>query len=308
MSRIFLVHIDTDEALANGLAQELSLMNYEVVSSSTNKFFTSDVDRDVNRIEFGGFDILIPLITANFSSGKIPNQATVTKVLSYLHSMGKPVVLPILVDNAIMPEYLGDAAGIEGSSTNVNAIASAIAAHIKAEKKESRQQLVQSNAETYISVALKRLQSREKHFFWIANILFFAAAVSLALAITFAVLKMLEPIPANLGWPTLILIILQSVIIVTLLGAFSRFAFVLGKSYMVESLRNAERGHAISFGDFYVKAYPDNLEWKEVKEALQHWNIDKGSAFHSQSAKDFDPEILATAIKIAELLIQKKDK
>ena len=69
---------------------------------------------------------------------------------------------------------------------------------------------------------------------------------------------------------------------------------------MVEALRNADRRHAISFGEFYLRAYGANADWKEVKEAFQHWNIDKGSHFLGQNNSEFDPQIFQLAIEIAK--------
>lgn len=72
---------------------------------------------------------------------------------------------------------------------------------------------------------------------------------------------------------------------------------------MVESLRNSDRIHAISFGEFYLKAYQEKADWKEIKEAFQHWNIDGGSSFNSQNANDFDPKIFKNIILFYQIRI-----
>ena len=104
------------------------------------------------------------------------------------------------------------------------------------------------------------------------------------------------------SWESLAQLGLITILVVGVLGALSRFAFLLGKAFMVESLRNADRSHAISFGEFYLNAFGDKAEWTEVKEAFQHWNIDKGSTFIDQEAKDVDPQILQTALDIAKAI------
>lgn len=71
---------------------------------------------------------------------------------------------------------------------------------------------------------------------------------------------------------------------------------------MVEALRNADRSHAISFGEFYLNAFGEDLEWKEVKEAFQHWNIDRGSSFLTQDSAQFDPKLFETAVELAKVL------
>jgi hypothetical protein len=79
-----------------------------------------------------------------------------------------------------------------------------------------------------------------------------------------------------------------------MLVALAKYAFTLGKSYMVEALRNADRRHAISFGEFYLKAFASQATWVEVKDAFQHWNIDRGSHFLSQDVREFDPQLVDT--------------
>jgi hypothetical protein len=61
---------------------------------------------------------------------------------------------------------------------------------------------------------------------------------------------------------------------------------------MVESIRNGDRIHAISFGKFYLNAYGDIATREEIKEVFGNWNIDNGSSFITQDAKDIDPNVL----------------
>lgn len=55
---------------------------------------------------------------------------------------------------------------------------------------------------------------------------------------------------------------------------------------MVESIRCADRAHAIGLGKLYLQLYKSKFEWRELKDIFQNWNIDKGSAFIKQDAKD----------------------
>ena len=71
--------------------------------------------------------------------------------------------------------------------------------------------------------------------------------------------------------------------------SISRFLFLLGKSFMVESLRNANRAHAIGLGKLYLKLYKGKFKWDELKDVLRNWNIDSGSAFMTLDAKDIEP-------------------
>jgi hypothetical protein len=70
-------------------------------------------------------------------------------------------------------------------------------------------------------------------------------------------------------------------------------------------LRNNNRHHAISFGQFYLKAFGDRADWADIKDAFQTWNIDMGSSFIGQSASDIDPQLMQTFIGIATALDQR---
>lgn len=94
----------------------------------------------------------------------------------------------------------------------------------------------------------------------------------------------------------------MTVIVASTLVALSKFCFTLGKSFMVESLRNSNRIHAISFGRFYLKVNKENIEWSDIKDAFQYWNIDSGSSFTSQSSKEYDPDVLSKIVEISKVI------
>ena len=52
------------------------------------------------------------------------------------------------------------------------------------------------------------------------------------------------------------------------------------------NIRCADRAHAIGLGKLYLQLYKSKFEWRELKDIFQNWNIDKGSAFIKQDAKD----------------------
>lgn len=86
-----------------------------------------------------------------------------------------------------------------------------------------------------------------------------------------------------------IIICIYFTILLGITLAISRFLFLMGKSFMVESIRNSDRAHAIGLGKLYLQLYRDNFEWKELKDVLQNWNIDSGSAFITLDSKDIVP-------------------
>jgi len=100
------------------------------------------------------------------------------------------------------------------------------------------------------------------------------------------------------GWLEFSILALKSIVVIGLLGACSKYAFTLGKSFMSESLKSADRMHAISFGKFYLKVYGSDATWPELKEVFQHWNIDRSSSFSSQTTAEFDPKIIESMLEL----------
>jgi hypothetical protein len=93
-----------------------------------------------------------------------------------------------------------------------------------------------------------------------------------------------------------------NVIVIGFLGACSKYAFSLGKAYTSESLKAADRIHAISFGQFYLRAFGEHVNWTELKEVFQHWNIDRSSTFSNLDAAQIDPQILSLIGQVATTL------
>jgi translation elongation factor EF-G len=103
-----------------------------------------------------------------------------------------------------------------------------------------------------------------------------------------------------------VLVILKSIIIVGLLIACSKYAFNLGKSFINEALRNADRLHAIAFGKFYLQAFGDRISSpEEIKEVFQNWNIDKDSAFQKLDTNSYDPKFNESLVEIIKNLSEK---
>ncbi len=92
-----------------------------------------------------------------------------------------------------------------------------------------------------------------------------------------------------------------------ILAALAKYAYSLGKSYMTEGLKCSDRIHAIQFGKFYLKVFGARLTPTEVKDAFQHWNIDRSSAFASLDASQIDPQILSLVGQLVTSIRNKKD-
>ena len=93
----------------------------------------------------------------------------------------------------------------------------------------------------------------------------------------------------NYDLTVVIVIGIEAIILSAIIISIARFLFLLGKSLMVESIRNADRAHAIGLGRLYLQLYKEKFKWEELKDVLKNWNIDSGSAFIDLDAKDIEP-------------------
>ena len=94
---------------------------------------------------------------------------------------------------------------------------------------------------------------------------------------------------ATVGLNYAIILCVEAIVLSALVVSLSRFLFLLGKSFMVESIRFFDRAHAIGLGRLYLKLYKEKFKWQELRDVLQSWNIDAGSAFRNLDAKDIEP-------------------
>jgi hypothetical protein len=103
------------------------------------------------------------------------------------------------------------------------------------------------------------------------------------------------------NWSLTTFYALKSIFIIILLIAASKYSFTLAKSYMSESLKIADRIHAISFGKFYLQVFNDKINPDEIKEIFRDWNINNQlNNFSNQSSSDYDPKIIERSIELID--------
>jgi hypothetical protein len=99
--------------------------------------------------------------------------------------------------------------------------------------------------------------------------------------------------------------IFKSIFVIGLLVAASRYAFNLGKTYMNEALKNADRIHAISFGKFYLQVFGTDIKSDDLKEVFKDWNTNQESPFVRLDSSEFDPKMLEAFSKFVEAMKSK---
>ena len=154
---------------------------------------------------------------------------------------------------------------------------------------------------TYLDDTIKELNNKVKKNKTLAYLSYFGSFAFLAGILIFSVIRYISIKDAiNLDVLGLIQYCGEIIVISGLAVALSRFLFLLGKSFMVEAIRCSDRAHAIGLGRLYLKLFKNKFEWSELKDVLQNWNIDQGSAFRNLDAKDIEVgglEQLISALK-----------
>ena len=297
MVNIFMSYARQDDSFVSLLAKGIESSDHSVFfagSVSAGERFQEAISTELKRA-----DVVVLVVSEN----SVASKWVMTEIgiaLGYGEERGKPLIIPIVVDDVTLPPQLLRIQSIRRSRDDVEHIVldtvTAIDRWIgrlraKEDEKTELQERVEENAATYISDTLDRLQLQEKRYRRASYGWYLFAFVSLLGGVGYGVWRVVSFKGIGTSWITTLQFFVVSLLVVGLIIALSRFSFVLGRSFMVESLRNSDRIHAISFGKFYLKAYGSKADWQEVKEVFQHWNIDKGSDFMNQNPKDFDPEI-----------------
>jgi hypothetical protein len=237
--------------------------------------------------------------------------------LAYSEERGKPLIIPVLLGNVVLEPPLSRYMGIRADSGDAEEVALKVSVafeerfgRVKAKEEERRevQKKVEVSAADFIEKSMLELRERETSYRRLAYFWYGIAYVTLVASVGFGMWRALVQAPTTMEWTSLVELAISGVIVIGLLIALAKYSFTLGKSFMVEALRNADRRHAIAFGEFYLRAYGASAEWKDVKDAFQNWNIDKGSHFLGQSQADFDPQIFSLAVEIARSVAGRRNE
>lgn len=172
------------------------------------------------------------------------------------------------------------------------------------QKNEQKKENIQKSFANYIDDVFDKLNGNEIRNRRLSYMCYGISIIFIIVSVIFSIYKSKELSTYHSLEQTVYLAILNIMTLALIIG-LSRLMFVLGKSFMVESIRNGDRIHAISFGKFFLNAYGDVATRDEIREVFGNWNIDNGSSFITQDPKDFDPQILE-AFNILKSAIKKE--
>ena len=291
--KIYISFSQSDVDIVRRIAQGLEAKGYECYYGENVAHPGEDWNKALaDRLREADLALII-ISKAAVDSGYVMAEAGAALAYSR-HRGGALSIVPVRIDSTPVPGALHSVAAILAQGGDVDHIVNQVQRTIGAFEAENRarvdakrevQSRISETAGNYIQDSLGRLRTQESRDRRTAYIWYSVAFVALIVAVAFPLYRMLMLDPVRSPpWQVLVELFGLDVVAVGMAIALSKFAFTLGKSFMVESVRNADRIHAMSFGDFYLHAFGEKAEWVDLKEAFQHWNVDRGSAFATQEA------------------------
>lgn len=158
-------------------------------------------------------------------------------------------------------------------------------------EEERLTQSIETNGYKFLESTIAELRQREDKNKKISGICYVASLIFLVILLCLVGKYILNIPEGQMSYDLSIVIIMsvKAIILSAIIISIARFLFLLGKSFMVESIRNADRAHSIGLAKLYLQLYKGKFKWEELKDVLKNWNIDSGSAFINLDAKDIEP-------------------
>ena len=175
---------------------------------------------------------------------------------------------------------------------------------VSKQEAEKIEKSIETDGYTYLDGKIKELEKTSKRNSIIANICYIAALLVLIVMVVYVFCNNIELLnETETALYNYIYKCVKTILLSGLMIAITRYLFMLGKSFMVEAIRISDRAHAIGLGKLYLQLYKSKFEWTELKDVLQNWNIDSGSAFINLDAKDIEN---VSVEKVVSVLKDKK--
>lgn len=172
-------------------------------------------------------------------------------------------------------------------------------ANVEAEEKASAHP--SDAAATFIGNSVQYLRSRESTERRISNAWYFLGCMTLMIGVGVGYWRMMNLGIHSKGTLQAVEFWVMGLAVVGLLVGASKYAFVLGGIHAIEAIRHAERAHAISFGEFYLRSFARSLNWDEVRAVFDKWNLETRGP-ERVGTSEIDPKILDAVTAIAQAL------
>ncbi len=310
--RIFISYSHLDKDIAKEFFDYLSSHDFEVYWDE-NIILTGDSFEKKLKQALYSSDIYLPIITNNFEKSSFVQRELLTAI-GYNSGRERPWIFPYIVYQNTIPYDLSTFLCFMGTNViendlkeieiQLNKIRGTILA--KQDINDTISEQLNISFDSYLNDVFEKLENNEKKNKRLAYFSYTMSALFLIMIIPFLFFTRDYSDLYNTQIIGTILLSFFNLTTITVFAALSRLMFILGKSFMVESIRNSDRIHAISFGKFYIRSYGNSASRQEIREVLGEWNIDKGSSFSTQDAKEIDPNFLSSIDLIKSYFQNKK--
>ena len=322
MANIYISYQHTDSEIVKQISKKLIARGHKILLDDS----VLKVGQDWRKVlleSLRNADGVIVIITEKSLKSNYVVSEVGTARAYVAESANKKFLIPVIYGEIPIPNFIDDLYCIrlydDSFDETIEKIDISISGFLGRQEadKENKiiaKQEVETKAADFIKDTTLALKKRESHNKFVAYFCYLVGITMLIYGVDVGIngFKSLTEIQnlldkhPNQVWGIYTLIVLKSIIVIGLLIAVSKYVFTLGKSFMHESLRNADRIHAISFGEFYLKAYGDKIgNHTEIKEIFQEWNIDKPSAFSNLEVGSYDPKFSDNLVEIIKTLSSK---
>ncbi|HDS6881062.1 hypothetical protein [Citrobacter sp. Cf224] len=179
--------------------------------------------------------------------------------------------------------------------------------NLEKEHAELQQARLEIKFPEYVDTAVNGLKTKgnsfEKKALWWnvqGGVALFLSILSAVASLIYGGYQFHSAAKENIDWFFFLFLLIKGLIIVTLFGAWAKYAFNVANAYVHEALKRSDRMHAISFGKFYLEIYGNKVDQKEMKDIFENWNINTDSAFTKVKEPDFSIKQVEQISKLIE--------
>jgi hypothetical protein len=317
MARIFIAYVEEDTEFASQLSDELSQRQHRVIAATQRMI--DELTWDDLFEWWKGSDVIV-FIASNISVKADFFEGTFRAAVTYSTTAGTELFY-LRIDGGAQPPGMLEYyyfRSLEATDRDPKRAAKKLhydiseflaARGLRNQAAAAVAERIEASAPEFIDEAIKSLRDRESRDGRHGRAWYVIGFLALVAGIPFVLFAIAYSGTATeRSWADIAILSLKTIVVVGLLGACAKYAFTLGKSYISESLKSADRIHAISFGKFYLQAFGSESKWPELKEVFQHWNIDRSSSFSSLDPAQFDPKLVETLLEIARIVTKAPKK
>lgn len=295
--QIYISYSHRDKKFAKELFDYLITLDFNIVWDENTIMIGDSFSRKLMDA-LSKSDIYLLIISKNFEASDFIKSELLIAI-GYYNSREFPRIFPYIVYGNRIPLDISSflcfmgTNNIEEDLRRIGNELEKLRGSILAEKDTNVEisENLNTSLESYLKDIFATLEKNERCNKYLAYISYSLSMVFLVSIVVYSIIKLKYTyITSDIHYN--VFDALNNLIIVTVLAALSRMTFILGKSFMVESIRNGDRIHAISFGKFFIQAYGKQASRQEIREVLGECNIDKCSSFYTQDAKEIDPNFL----------------